>query len=272
MLKSLNHAARMLRKNPGFTVVAVCSLAIGIGATSAMFSFADALLLRPLPILEPGRVVSVSNTASAAFGANDAISYPDYVDFRNRNRSFEGLVASSYATFGFTTGQTTLPKMKFGLFVSGNFFQALGIEPSLGRGFRADEDQAEGRDPVIVLGHDFWVSQFGANPSVLGSKVRLNGTEVSIIGVAPESFTGIDQFLRPALFVPLAMSPRLGLQSSLLLGGHEGSLNHRDIRWLTVKGASSQVSPWPRRKPISRLSRRGCSRYTLRPTETSGSR
>ncbi len=236
MLKSLNHAARMLRKNPGFTVVAVCSLAIGIGATSAMFSFADALLLRPLPILEPGRVVAVSNTASAAFGANDAISYPDYVDFRDHNRSFEGLVASSYATFGFTTGQATLPRMKFGLFVSGNFFQVLGIEPSLGRGFRADEDQVEGRDAVVILGHDFWVSEFGANSSVLGSKVRLNGIEFSVVGVAPESFTGIDQFLRPALFVPLAMSPRLGQQSSLLLGGHESSLNHRDIRWLTVKG------------------------------------
>jgi predicted permease len=226
MLKSLQHAARMLRKNPIVTAVAVCSLAIGIGATSAMFSFADALLLRPLPVFEPSRVAAVTTANSAAFGANDAISYPDYRDFRDRNRSFQGLIAASYATFGFSPDQATLPRMKFGLFVSGNFFRVLGIEPALGRAFRDSEDQALGRDPVIVLGHDFWVSQFGANPSVLGSKVRLNGIDFTVIGVAPQSFTGIDQFLRPALFVPLAMSARTG----------QNNLERRDTRWLIVKG------------------------------------
>lgn len=227
MLKSLRHAARILRKNPGFTLVAVCSLAIGIGATSAMFSFADALLLRPLPVFKPSSVVAVTTANSAAFGTNNAISYPDYVDFRDRNRSFEGLVAASYATFGFSPNQTTLPQMRFGLFVSGNFFRVLGVEPSLGRAFRDSEDQAMGRDPVVVLGHDFWVSHFGASPSVLGSKIRLNGIEFSVIGVAPERFTGIDQFLRPALFVPLAMSPR---------AARDNNLTRRDLRWLIVKG------------------------------------
>ncbi len=227
MLKSLQHAARMLRKNLGFTAIAVCSLAIGIGATSAMFSFADALLLRPLPVLKPSSVVAVTTANSAAFGTNDAISYPDYVDFGDHSHSFEGLAAASYATFGFSPDQAALPQMKFGLFVSGNFFRVLGVEPSLGRGFRDSEDQAVGRDPVVVLGHDFWASHFGANPSVLGSKIRLNGIEFSVIGVAPESFTGIDQFLRPALFVPLAMSPRTA---------QDNNLTRRDVRWLIVKG------------------------------------
>jgi predicted permease len=227
MLKSVRHAARMLRKNPGFTIVAVCSLAIGIGATSAMFSFADALLLRPLPVFKPSSVVAISTAGSTAFGTNTAISYPDYIDFRDRNRSFEGLVASGYATFGFSPNQGTLPQMKFGLFVSGNFFHVLGVEPVLGRGFRSSEDQAVGRDPVVVLGHDFWVSQFDASRSVIGSKLRLNGIEFTIIGIAPERFTGIDQYLRPTLFVPLAMSPRLG---------QENNLTRRDVRWLTVKG------------------------------------
>jgi hypothetical protein len=221
MLKSVRQAARMLRKNPGFTIVAVCSLAIGIGATSAMFSFADALLLRPLPVFKPSSVVAVSTTTSTAFGTNTAISYPDYVDFRDRNRSFEGLVASAYATFGFSPNQATLPQMKFGLFVSGNFFHVLGVEPSIGRGFRSSEDQAVGRDPVVVLGHDFWVSRFGASRSVVGSKVRLNGIDFTIVGVAPERFTGIDTFLRPTLFVPLAMSPRVG---------QENNLTRRDVR------------------------------------------
>ncbi|HTU47196.1 MAG TPA: ABC transporter permease [Bryobacteraceae bacterium] len=227
MFKSLTYAARILRKSPGFTAVAVCSLAIGIGATSAMFSFADALLLRPLPVFEPSRIAAVTTANSAAFGTNNAISYPDYLDFRDRNRSFEGLLAASYATFGFSPNPATLPRMKFGLFVSGNFFRVLGVEPSLGRGFRDDEDQAEGRDPVVILGHDFWVSQFGASRSVLGSKVRLNGIDFSVIGVAPERFTGIDQFVRPALFIPLAMSPRTG---------QANNLNRRDLRWLIVKG------------------------------------
>jgi predicted permease len=235
MLKAVRRAARMLRKNPSFTIVAVSSLAIGIGATSAMFSFADALLLRPLPVMEPSRVAAVSTASSAAFGTNSQISYPDYKDFRDHNRTFSGLVAAAYGTFGFSPDQATVPRMKFGLFVSGNLFRVLGVEPTIGRGFRDSEDRAEGRDAVVVLGHDFWVSQFGANPSVLGSRIRLNGIEFTVIGVAPERFTGIDTFLRPALFIPLAMSPRMGSQNSFNVT-HENSLNRRDIRWLIVKG------------------------------------
>lgn len=235
MLKSVRRAARMLRRNPSFTIVAVCSLAIGIGATSAMFSFADALLLRPLPVLDPGRVVAVSTASSAAFGTDSQISYPDYVDFRDHNRSFSGLVAAAYGTFGFSPDQSTVPRMKFGLFVSGNIFRVLGVEPTLGRGFRDSEDQAEGRDAVVVLSHDFWVSQFGENPSVIGARIRLNGIEFTVVGVAPEHFTGIDTFLRPALFIPLAMSPRVSPQNSFMTA-HENNLKRRDARWLIVKG------------------------------------
>ncbi len=227
MLTPLRHALRVLRKDRTFTVVAVCSLALGIGATSAMFSFADAMLLRPLPVVAPDRVVVINTTTSAPFGANTTVSYPDYVDLRDRNRSFDGLVAASFARFGFTSDPGALPRMKLGLYVSGNFFRVLGVEPALGRGFRPDEDQAEGRDPVVVLGHDFWVSQFQANSSAVGSRIRLNGVEFTVIGVAPEHFTGIDVYLRPSLFVPFAMSPRLGQQN----------LPHnRDAGWLFVKG------------------------------------
>jgi predicted permease len=228
MLTSVKHAFRVLRKDPGFTAVAICSMAIGIGATSAMFSFADAMLLRPLPVMKPDGVVSVRTAGSSAFGSRTAISYPDYVDLRDRNRSFDGLMAAGYGEFGFSPDSETLPQMKFGLFVSGNFFRVLGVEPALGRGFRPEEDQAEGRDAVVVLGHDFWVSQYGASPSVLGSQIRLNGIEFTVIGVAPEHFTGIGAMVRPALFIPLAMSPRTG-QNSLLV--------KRDARWLPfVKG------------------------------------
>jgi len=227
MLRSLRHALRMLRKNPGFTLVAVLSLAIGIGAASASFSIADALLLSPLPVPVASRVATVTPANQGSFGTNAAISYPDYRDFRDGNRSFEGLLAFSVSGFGFSQDATALPQTTYGEYVSGNFFRTLGVQPALGRAFLESEDQAAGRDAVVVLSHDFWVSQFNANPSVVGSTLRLNGTECRIIGVAPERFTGIDQFVRPALYVPLAMYPRLG---------HENLLESRDVRWLTVKG------------------------------------
>lgn len=227
MLSSVKRVFRVLRKDPGFTAIGIFSLAIGIGATSAMFSFADALLLRPLPVMKPDGVVDVTSVGSAAFGTNTAVSYPDYVDVRDRNHTFDGLIAAGYAQFGFSPDARSVARMKFGLFVSGNMFRVFGVEPVIGRGFRPEEDLAEGRDAVVVLGHDFWVSQFNSNPSAVGSHIRLNGTEFTVIGVAPERFTGIDQYLRPALFVPLAMSPRLG---------QDNNLHKRDIRWLFVKG------------------------------------
>jgi predicted permease len=226
MTSLIKHAFRVLLKNPGFTLISIFSMAIGIGATSAMFSFADALLLRPLPVKEPSGVVAIS-AAGSAFAGDPTISYADYIDLRNGSRSFHGLVAAGYAQFGFSPTPQALPRMKFGLYVSGNFFSVLGVEPALGRMFRADEDQARRRDPVVVLGHDFWVGQFGASPSVLGTRILLNGIEHTIIGVASERFTGIDQYLRPALFLPLAMYDRMT---------QENNLDKREFRWLLVKG------------------------------------
>ena len=149
------------------------------------FSIADALLMRPLPVLEPSRIAAVTTTSSAAFGANAALSYPDYRDYRDGNRTFAGLIASGFTSFGFSRDAIALPRITFGLLVSGNFFRVLGVQPTLGRGFLESEDQAVGRDPVVVLGHDFWAGEFGASPSVVGSKIRLNGAECTIVGVAP---------------------------------------------------------------------------------------
>jgi macrolide transport system ATP-binding/permease protein len=226
MLKSLRHALRLLLKSPGFTLVGICSLAIGIGATSAMFSFADALILRPLPVLEPTRIAAVTTSSSEAF-ANTALSYPDYRDYRDGNRSFDGLIAASVTSFGFKPNATVLPKVTYGMYVSGNFFRVLGVQPTLGRGFLESEDQAVGRDAVVVLGHDYWKSQFNASPSAIGSTIWINSVPCTIIGVAPQQFTGIDQFVKASMFVPLAMSPRLA---------GENNLERRDLRWLSVKG------------------------------------
>ncbi len=226
MLKSLRHALRLLVKSPGFTLVSVCSLAIGIGATSAMFSFADALLLRPLPVPEPSRIAAVATTKDQIF-ANTALSYPDYRDYRDGNHTFDGLMAASGAQFGFKRDPKALPKIAVGMFVSGNFFRTLGVQPVMGRAFMDSEDQELGPEAVVVLGHDFWVHQLNSDASVVGSTLWLNSVPFTVIGVAPEEFTGLDQYVKYAMFVPLAMSPRL-------MGAN--NLEKRDIRWLTVKG------------------------------------
>ncbi len=160
-------------------------------------------MLRPLPVVKPSSVVAVNPVSTGIFGAGESLSYPDYRDLRDRNRTFDGLVAFGYASYGYSLDSRTLPLRKFGSYVSGNFFRVLGVEPTLGRGFRADEDKVAGRDAVVVLGHDIWVSDFGASRSAIGSKLRLNGVEFTVIGVAPEQFTGVNQFLSPALYVPL---------------------------------------------------------------------
>jgi predicted permease len=227
MLTSLRYTFRVLKKDPGFTLVAVCSLALGIGATSAMFSFADALLLRPLPVRDADRVVALAAKTATAMpvATNTAVSYPDYADLRDRNRSFDGMVAASSAAIGFSRRAGTPARIKYGQFVSGNFFRVLGVEPAVGRGFRPEEDRAEGRDPVAVLSHNFWVSEFGAARAVLGSRIRVNGIDVTVIGVAPEAFKGID-LGPPSLYLPLAMAPRMGM----------GDLDRRDLAWLSVLG------------------------------------
>jgi hypothetical protein len=132
----LRYALRILRKNPGFTLVAIGSLAIGIGATSASFSIADVLLLRPLPVPQPGRVVAVTPAKMGAFGADSAISYPDYRDLRDNNRTFEGLVASRLWAFGFSPDATVLPKTTYGTYVSGKLFPDVGRATRVGQSFR----------------------------------------------------------------------------------------------------------------------------------------
>jgi predicted permease len=217
----------MLRKNPAFTLVAIGSLAIGIGFTSASFSIADALLLRPMPVIEPGRMVAVTPSNQGAFGTNSTISYPDYREFRDNNHTFDGLIASSLSSFGFSPDANTLPKVTFGSFVSGNYFQVLGVQPVLGRAFLDSENRVAGRDAVVILGHDFWVNQFNASPVIVGSTLRLNGVECKIVGLAGRQFTGTEQLLNPALFVPIAMYSRLK---------EIDPLERHDLDWFTIKG------------------------------------
>jgi macrolide transport system ATP-binding/permease protein len=230
--QDLRYGCRMLAASPGFTSVAVLSLAIGIGANCAIFSFADALLLRPLPVARPGEVLTVGSTATLeALGASNLVSsYRDYVDVRDRNKSFGGLAAFTYLTAGVATDPKATPKLKMGMLVSGNLFPLMGVEPTIGRAFRPEEDHVPGRDAVVVLGRTMWEQEFGSDRGVLGRGVRINGIEFTVIGVAPPEFSGLNQFVRSDFFVPLMMSSRVMSDPKVR------SLEARDARNLTLKG------------------------------------
>ncbi|MET1084518.1 MAG: ABC transporter permease [Burkholderiales bacterium] len=230
--QDVKYGCRMLASSPMFTMVSVLSLAVGIGANCAIFSFADALLLRPLPVARPGEVMTVGSTASfEALNASSLVSsYPDYNDIRNNSKSFDGLAAFSYVTVGFTKDSKTPPRLKMGMLVSDNLFSLMGIEPTIGRGFTADEHGVPDRDAVIILGRTMWEQEFGSDPAVLGRTVRINGHDFTVIGVAPPSFTGMNQYVRSDFFVPLMMSSRV------LADAKAGSLQARDARNLTLKG------------------------------------
>jgi len=221
------HGSRVLRQNPGFSAVAMLSIAIGVGANAAMFSIADGLILRPLPVPHARKLVVVNATTPAG-ETGSGLSYRDYVDLRDGTRTFAGLIAADgvVASFGSRRGEPTTAR--FGLAVSGNLFQVLGIAPALGRPFRPDEDLVPGRDAVIVLAHETWTEQFGEDPGIIGRTVRVGGEDFTVIGVGPEGFTGLDIYVPPAFYVPIAMLP--SLEGDALV------LERRDARRFDVLG------------------------------------
>jgi hypothetical protein len=203
MLHDLRYALRTLRRNPGFAVAAIVSLALGIGANAAIFSLADFFLLRPLPVPDSSEIVVVQSQFRgenlAGMAEYSPLSYPDFEDFRKKSNSFAGLTASQYFQFGFASDKAALPQMKYGALVSGNFFSMLRLRPEIGRTFRPDEDSVRGRDAVVVLGHDLWSTEFASSPDVVGKTVFLNGLPFTVIGGSPESFRGPNVMSRGVL-------------------------------------------------------------------------
>jgi predicted permease len=205
LVQDLLFAWRSLRRTSGLTAFVVITLALGIGMTSATFSMVDALIFRPYPVPHPSNVVSLAGTTHDS--AIEDFSYREYMDIRDNTKSYDGVIAyADMQAVGYSAETGVTPRVKGGMMVSGNFFQVLGVEPRLGRGFRADEDQVPGRNAVVVLGPDFWRHQFAADPAVVGRTIRLNGTPFTVIGVAPDSFPGLLVFGHPDLYVPLAMA------------------------------------------------------------------
>jgi predicted permease len=199
------YAIRSLRRTPGLTAFIVVTLALGIGMTSATFSMVDALIFRPYPVPHPGGVVTLASTTRD--NNFDNFSYREYLDIRGKTKSYDGVIANAdMEAVGFSAESGVSPRVRGGMMVSDNYFHVLGVEPRLGRGFREDEDQVSGRDAVVVLGPDFWKHEFASDPSVLGRHVHLNGTEFTVIGVAPETFPGMDVWGHPDFYTPLAMA------------------------------------------------------------------
>jgi len=234
MMHDLRYALRMLERNPGFALVAIISMALGIGANTAIFSLADYVLLPRLAVTDPSAIMVVQSQFRGESIGNifqySGLSNPDFEDFQKKSNSFAGLTASQYLQFGFAPDQAAQPQMKFGALVSGNFFDVLGVRPDLGRNFCPDEDKVPGRDAVVVLSHVLWETEFASDPGVVGRSIFLNSLPFTVVGVAQESFTGPNAWMRADLYVPLAMQP------ALAGGSGQNELETRGLRVLTVMG------------------------------------
>jgi predicted permease len=228
--QDLRYGARMLLKTPGFTAVAALSLALGIGANTAIFSLTDKVLIRKLPVEEPDRLVVVS--ASSSGGLSTVFGYPDFADYRASKQVFEGLVC--YTQRALTLSEGGQAERIQGMIVSGNYFTALRVRPALGRGFLPEEDKTRGTHPVVVLSYGLWQRRFGADPGLVGKAVNLNGYGFTVVGIAPSEFTGTVAGIAPDVYVPIMMQGQVspGWKMDPLFGPRSRSLSS----WLEVLG------------------------------------
>ncbi len=197
----LVYAVRMLRKSPGFSAAAVLTLALGIGANSAMFSLIDGTLLQRLPVRNPDRLLNVFRDG----GAWHSVSYPAYVSIRDGARLIEGLAAWGPITASLNVdGETNLVS---GAIVSGNFFDLLAMPAERGRLLSPRDDVTPMAHPVAVISHRLWKGRFGGRPDIVGSSIRLNGTIFTIVGVVPAGFNGPRRGAMSDVYVPMMMQP-----------------------------------------------------------------
>ena len=200
--QDLRYAVRTLRKSPGFTLVAALTLALGIGANTAIFSVVNAVILRPLPYPEPSRLVELWGNVKRAKVERRGTSLPDYADWRDQNRSFEAMALFDDSTFTLTGVDE--PERVTGEYVAHPYFGMLGVHASVGRIFRPEEDQVPQRDAFVVLGDGLWKRRFGGDPTLVGRSIQLNGRNFTVLGIMPPWFNGITD--SADLWVPLHMS------------------------------------------------------------------
>jgi len=231
LLQNLRYALRQLRKYPGFTAVAVLTLAVGIGANAAIFSLVDQVLLKQLPIREPGRLVALQfvgsdtgHTDSWGGGENIQFSYPMYRDLRDQNSVFEGMLAVFPAQIGVQWHNT--PSLASSEMVSGNYFSVLGVRPALGRLFVPEDSATRGASQLVVLNYLYWTEHFASDSSVINQSLLINGNPYTIIGVAQPGFNSVITGQHTDLFVPITMKAQITPQWD--------ELENRRSKWMSI--------------------------------------
>ncbi len=214
-MPNVRHAWRMLVRTPGVTAIAVLSLALGIGANSAIFSLFHQLLLRALPVAAPEQLVNLSapgpkpgsQSCTDAGPCEDVFSYAMFRDLEREQKVFTGIAA--HRAFGANLAYRGQTLSGDGLLVSGSYFPVLGVEPALGRLLGPGDDRAPGAEPVVVLAYDYWRERFAGSPAVLNEALTVNGRPLTIVGVAPSGFTGTTAGSRPQVFVPITLREQM---------------------------------------------------------------
>ena len=261
----LRFSARSFRRSPSFTATAVLSLALGIGATTALYSLIDQVVLRTLPVDHPERLVLIDWIGfqnAETLGTDNLMSYPICRDLEQQKEFFDGVFCRAATTINLSTSGE--PRLTAAELVSGTYFSVLGVSPALGRLLTIDDDQAPGSSPVVVLSYDFWKNQFGSAQDIVGRKVLVNQYPMTVVGVAAPAFHGIDVGEVPSLWIPAVMSAQA-------IPGFNTMLDRR-TRWVQILGrlkqnvslaqAQTGLQPWfkamldedTRRTNISRAS------------------
>ena len=233
LLQDLRYALRQLRKSPGFAAAAVVTLALGIGANTAIFSLLDQALLRSLPVKDVDRLVilkySGSNIPGRLQSRTDGkfyFSYPMYRDLRDRNSVFSGLIATDWTQVGVQWHNQ--PDLVAAELVSGNYFDVLSLQPAMGRLFVAGDDTVPDSNPILVLSFSYWQRRFGANPEILNQTILVNGHPFAVVGVAPPGFHSVVVGDTPDVFVPMTM------QAEIMAGRKD--LDDHHASWLNIIG------------------------------------
>jgi predicted permease len=235
LAEDIRYALRQLRRSPAFAAAAILTLALGVGANTAIFSLLDQALLRSLPVREPRQLVILEGTGEAWEGHSSShggdkeayFSYPMYRDLRDKNQVFAGLIATAPADIGFArAGESQAGRAEL---VSGNYFSVLGVKPALGRVLTQGDDSQPEANPVAVASYDFWRARLGADPKVIGETVAINGHPFQIVGVAARGFRSAVWGESPALFVPMSML------DEIVPGKGKRLIDHKD-KWLNILG------------------------------------
>ena len=201
--QDIRYALRGLRRAPGFTIVAMLTLALGIGVNSAIFSIVNAVLFRPLPVERPEELVNIYGHASTS-SAHETHSYPNYLEYRQQTTTLSDLVA--YSNFFAHASFEGSSDLVVGELVSDNYFSTLGVRTAVGRTFTADEFLGMGASPVAIISDGMWQTRFGGDLAAIGRQFRMNGRPYTVIGVAPQAFGGMVPAVTAQMWIPVTMA------------------------------------------------------------------